>query len=474
VTDRPDALAYLSATQLAARVRARELSPVDLVEHYLARIERFDRRLGAFVTVTADAAREAARRAEAEVVRGELRGPLHGVPFAVKDQFDTQGIRTTVGSRILDANVPAEDATVVARLKSAGAILLGKLNLSEFAFGGTVCFPFGQPRNPWHPDHQPGGSSGGSAVATAAALAAFTLGEDTGGSVRGPAAWCGCVGLRPTWGLVSRHGTFSVSWSMDTAGPLTRAVEDSALVLGVIAGYDPKDPLTSRRPLPDYRAAFGGDARGLRIGLILELVDGEGTHAEVRQAVRDAARTLEALGASVEDVSLPTSLVAGAVFMALCDSEGAARHQEWLRHRSADYDQGTRRRLLTASLLPAALYHQAQRARALIRQEILEAFQRYDLLVGPTRPTPAPAIGKEAEPVASAAGAARRFFGARADTTPFSLAGTPAISIPCGFSSAGLPIGLQLAGAPFTEPAIFRVAHAFERATAWHTRHPPL
>ncbi|HYB41522.1 MAG TPA: amidase, partial [Candidatus Methylomirabilis sp.] len=352
MTSADEELAFLGATALARLVRTRQLSPVDLVNLYLSRIERLDGRLGSFITVCGDEARRAAREAEQALARGGAVGPLHGLPFAAKDQFDAAGLRTTAGSRLLaDAPAAREDATAVARLRAAGAILLGKLNLSEFAFGGTVSFPFGQPRNPWNLEHHPGGSSGGSGIATAAALAAFTLGEDTGGSIRGPAANCGVVGLRATWGLISRHGAWSVSWSMDVGGPLTRTVSDTALVLEALAGHDPKDPLTSRRPMPRYRAALGEDARGLRVGVIRELTLGEGTEAEVRSAVLEAARVLAKQGAAVEEISLPTLPRSGAVFMAICDPEGAAAHQSWLRTRPGDYDRATRRRLYTASLL---------------------------------------------------------------------------------------------------------------------------
>ena len=392
MTSSRDDLAFLPATALAALVRERRVSPVELVERYLTRIERFDGRLRAFITVLPEAALEAARKAEGAVTRGEPLGPLHGVPYAVKDQFDTAGVRTTVGSRILETHVPAENATVIGRLNEAGGILLGKLNLTEFALGGTRQFPFGQPRNPWNVDHDPGGSSSGSGIAVAAALCAVSLGEDTGGSVRTPASWCGVVGLRPTWGRVSRHGCFPLSWSMDTAGPLTRTVEDAALLLGLIAGRDPKDPLTSRRPVPDYGEGLKRGVGGLRIGIIRELASGAETDAEVRTAVMAAALCLEALGAAVEETSLPLVSLAGAIFMALADADGAGLHQRWLRERPMDYDEGTRRRLLTASLIPAATYQQAARARALLRAQVADALRRYDLLLCPTADQSAPPI----------------------------------------------------------------------------------
>ncbi len=467
-----DDLAFLPATTLARLVREKEISPVELVGTYLDRIDRMDPALGAYITVCREAALADARAAEAAAVRGEAQGALHGIPFAVKDQFDTAGVRTTVGSRILEANIPDRDATVVARLRSAGAILLGKLNMTEFALGGTLKFPFGQPRNPWDPDRQPGGSSSGSGVAMAAALCAVSLGEDTGGSVRGPASWCGVVGLRPTWGRVSRHGSFPLSWSMDTAGPLSRTVEDAALLLELIGGFDPRDPLTSRRPAERYTAMLSQPLRGLRAGVVRELV--LGADAEVRDALLEALRVLGSLGVECEEVSLPLIPRAGAVFMALVDSEGAGLHQQWLRNRGGDYDTGTRRRLATAGLLPAVAYHQAQRARALIRRQILDAHARFDLLVCPTAPGPAPLISRDSAPILSKEDAATRFFGRRSYTTPFSLAGTPALSVPCGFTTAGLPIGLQLAGRPFDESTVLRVGHAYGQATTWHQRRPPL
>jgi len=469
-----DDLAFSSVVELAGLVRARRVSPVELAQVYLARIERLDAKLGAYITVLREAAVAAARQAEATVMHGGTLGPLHGVPYAVKDQFDTAGVATTVGSRILEDNVPTEDATVIARLGAAGGILLGKLNLTEFALGGTRRFPFGQPRNPWNPDHDPGGSSSGSGIAVAAALCAASLGEDTGGSVRSPASWCGVVGLRPTWGRVSRHGSFPLSWSMDTAGPLTRTVEDAALMLQVIAGPDPRDPLTSRRPVPDYSAALNNGVRGLRIGIIRELTFGAETDGEVREAVSAAARRLEGLGAAVEETSLPLVLLAGAIFMALADADGAGVHQHWLRTRAMDYDEGTRRRLLTASLIPAAACQQAARARALLRAQIHGALARHDLLLCPTAHQAAPPIAAGQAPITSRAEVAGRFFTRRSYVTPAALAATPAIALPCGFTRAGLPISLQLIGRPFDEPTVLRAARAYEQATDWARRRPPV
>jgi aspartyl-tRNA(Asn)/glutamyl-tRNA(Gln) amidotransferase subunit A len=474
VTSSPDDLAFESVTRLAALVRARQISPVELVRIYLGRIERFDPRLRAYITVLPDAALEAARGAEAAVTRGEALGPLHGIPYAVKDQFSTAGVRTTAGSRLLADHVPAETATVIARMNAAGGILLGKLNLTEFALGGTQQFPFGQPRNPWHPDHDPGGSSSGSGIAVAAALCAASLGEDTGGSVRSPASFCGVVGLRPTWSRVSRHGCIPLCWSMDTPGPLTRTVEDAALLLGVIAGHDPRDPTTSRRPVPDHAATLNSGVRGLRIGIIRELTQAAETDAEVRAAVLAAAARFEELGARVEEISLPLVSLAGAMFMALADSDGAGLHQRWLRTRPTEYDQGTRRRLLTASLIPAAAYHQAARARALLRARMGEALDGHEVLLCPTSHQAAPPIAAGRAAITSRAEVAGRFFTRRSYVTPAALAATPAIALPCGFTRAGLPISVQLIGRRFDEATLLRAAHAYERETGWSRRRPSL
>ncbi|MBI1737136.1 MAG: amidase [Candidatus Rokubacteria bacterium] len=461
---------YQPATRLAELIRDKRVSPVELVTAYLDRIDRFDGRLRAYVTVCREDAVAKARTMEVRIVRGEAVGPLGGVPFAVKDQYDTEGVRTTQGSRLFASHVPAETATVVVRLQQAGAILLGKLNMTELALGGTQDFPFGQPRNPWNDAHDPGGSSSGSGIATAAALCAVSLGEDTGGSVRSPAGFCGVVGVRPTWGRVSGHGVFPLSWSMDAPGPLARTVEDAAVVLGLIAGRDERDPLTSARPVPDYRAALTGDVTGVRIGVVTELTSGTDTAAEVRNAVETAAGLLGGLGARVEPVSLPLVPLAGAVFMALADSEGAGLHLDALRTRGAELDRGTRRRLVAAGLLPTAVTQHAARARAAIRAQVRRALDRFDVLLSPTAPSTAASIAAMMAPIESGEAAARRFFTRRSYTTPASLAGLPALSVPCGFSSAGLPIGLHLMGRAFDEATILRVAHAYEQATDWRRR----
>lgn len=466
-------LAYRGACELAGLIRARAVSPVEVVRAYLARIDRWDGTLRAYVTVCREQALAEARAAEQALGHGGAVGPLHGVPVAVKDQFDTAGVRTTSGSRLHAERVPAQDATVVARLRAAGAILLGKLNLTEFALGGTLTYPFGQPRNPWDGSRETGGSSSGSGIAAAAALAAATLGEDTGGSVRSPAAWCGAVGLRPTWGLVPRAGCVPVAWSMDAPGPLTRSIEDAALLLSIIAGPDGRDPWLRAAPV-DPRADLERGADGLSVGLVTTLVDSPETDREVRAAVRRAAETLRGLGARVEDVALPLLPAAGAVFMALADGEAAAWHHAALRERGGEYDPGTRRRLLTAALLPATLAQQAARARTLIRAQVREALARHHVLLAPTAPTAAPPIASARAPIASGGEAGRRFFTRRSYTTPASLAGVPALSVPCGLTEAGLPIGLQLIGRRFDEATLLRAGRAYERAGGWAGRRPPL
>jgi aspartyl-tRNA(Asn)/glutamyl-tRNA(Gln) amidotransferase subunit A len=465
-----DDLAFTPAAELAAQIRDQRLSPVALTRAYLDRIERLDGTLHAYITVCREPALAEAERAEQAIARGGQLGPLHGIPFAVKDQLDAAGTRTTAGSRLLADHVSKADAPVIARLRAAGAILLGKLNLTEFALGGTQEFPYGQPRNPWNVEHDPGGSSAGSGVAAAGALAAVTLGEDTGGSIRSPASNCGVVGLRPTWGLVPRTGCIPLCWSMDAIGPITRTVEDAALVHSVIAGPDASDPQMRQRVPEDVLTGLRRGVAGLRIGVIRELVASADTHPDVRAAVLAAADRFRRLGAHVDEISLPLVPLAGAVFMAIADSEGAGAHQAWLRERAGDYDVATRRRLLAASLLPTAAYHQATRARVLISRQVLVALETFDLLLAPTQPGPAPSIASGRARVTSKADAAGRFFRRRSYTTPFNLSATPAISLPCGFTPAGLPIGLQLAGRRYDEPTVLRAAWAYEQDTAWHRR----
>ena len=457
-----------SASALASLIESKEASPVEVVEAYLQRIDDLDFKFNSFITVLRERALEEARQAEREILAGDYRGPMHGIPVGVKDQIWTKGVRTTGGSRILADFVPDDDATVISNLRKAGAILLGKTNLTEFAVTGFT-HRFSTPHNPWDLNISAGGSSSGSGAATAAFLCATSLGEDTGGSIRRPAAWCGIVGLRPGWGRVSRYGLMRGVWSMDTIGPISRTVEDAAITLSAIAGYDPNDPTTWNTPVPDYRQALDGDIRGLRVGIVTELLHSEMVEPDVATAVTAAARTLAELGADVEEVSIPLAAYANAIAGTLLAVEPAVNMKDWVRERIHDFGHDNRIGLLTGSLVPAQAYYKAQRLRALLREDVLAAFRTYDALVMPTSGRQAVPL-QEDPPVASKETASRLPF---MRTNTFNLSSAPAISVPCGFGGRGLPVGLQIAGPPGGEEGVFRLAHAYEQNTPWHTMRPP-
>ena len=462
----------MTISELARLLRSRQLSPVDLTRAYLERIDRLNPTLGAYVTVMSDTATAEATTAEDEIARGVYRGPLHGIPVAVKDIIYTQGVLTSAGSRVLADHIPDYDSTIVERLRASGAVLLGKLNLSEFAVGGTIDHPFGTPRNPWNLERSAGGSSSGSAVAVAGGLCAGSLGSDTGGSIRGPSAFCGTVGLRPTYGRVTRHGVVPMSWSLDTVGPMTRTVEDCAIMLQVIAGEDERDPSASAEPVPDYVESLGGRPDSIRVALPAEAFDYEGLDSDVRTGVMSAVDSLAELGADVHDVSLPVSAHSGAVFLATADVDAATFHMEWLKTRGDLYDWSTRTRLESAALTPATTYIRAQRARTLIRDELMSALEDHDVVVLPASPTLAP-------PITQSTGSPGGYYQGRLDlgrrryTSPAALAGLPAISVPCGFSDSGLPIGVQIIGRPFAEADLLSVAHRYEQAAGWSEHRAP-
>jgi aspartyl-tRNA(Asn)/glutamyl-tRNA(Gln) amidotransferase subunit A len=467
---------FLSAAALGELIHKQEISPVEAVTAYLERIAAVDGTLHSYITVCREEALQAAREAEQAILRGEWRGPLHGVPYAVKDQFWTKGIRTTGGSRLLADFIPTDDATVVTRLSRAGATLLGKLNMSEFATGNSVDHPFGTPHNPWDLARNAGTSSSGSGAATAACLCATSLGEDTGGSIRNPANNCGLVGLRPTWGLVSRHGMMGACWSMDIGGPISRTVEDCALTLQAIAGYDAHDPYTANQAVPDYRAGLTGPITGVRIGMVKEAMDADFVHPQVQAAVSKAVADLQEQGASVEEVSLPLLTSAAAVTRAILAVESASLHHDWLRTRLHEYDHNVQIDFLTGAILPAQLYYKAQKIRAAIRQQVFEALRKVDVLALPSSSEPAPLL-PQGVGLKSKDEARQRMSGRRSLTGVFNLANVPALSLPCGFVSVEgkeLPIGLQLAGRPFDDGLLLRVAYAYECATPWHTRRPPI
>jgi len=461
-------LPFLSASALSKLMAAKEVSPVEATEAYLERIESLDSTLRAFVTVTADAALAAAKVAEQEIAQGNHRGPMHGVPVAIKDQIYTQGVLTTGGSPVFNDHIPTINATVVDRLSSAGAVLLGKLNMTEFATSG-LSHQFDPPRNPWDLERATGGSSSGSGAATAGFLCATSLGEDTGGSVRFPSSWCGLAGIRPTWGRVSRYGVMPGVRSMDTIGPLGRTVEDCAITLTAIAGHDPKDKLSSKEPVPDYRAAFTADLKGLRVGILKELVYTDLVEEEIRQSVLAAAATMKEMGAQVEEISIPLAANAGAINGAI-RVEAPVTYQDLLRDQPQDIAHDNRIGYLVGTIMPASYLYKGLRLRSLLRDQVLAAFDGVDVMLSPTTGVAAQLLGPD--PVIDSKAASSRIPWLMATT--FSLANVPALSVPCGFTATGLPIGLQIAGRPFEESTVLRAGHAYEQGTEWHSRKPAI
>ncbi|MCY4417689.1 MAG: amidase [Chloroflexi bacterium] len=473
----PTEIPFLSAFELAASIRTREISPVEAVDAYLDRIDTVGDKLNAYITVSADEARADAKRLEAEAAAGNFRGPLHGVPVGIKDQIHTAGIRTSDASKIRADFVPDADATVVAKLKAAGAVIIGKTNMSEFALGDPISSWFGPARNPWDTARNPGTSSTGSGSATAGFLCATSLGEDTGGSIRGPAANCGLVGIRPTWGRVSRAGVDGASWSTDTIGPISRTVADCALTLGVIAGHDPNDRYSRTEPVPDYLDSLDAGVAGMRIGVVTELMGGHGLSLDdrSRDAVAAAAEVFRELGAEVVPVSLPMAPMTGSIVRTITSTERVSLNPEWLRERLEDYHPNTRVAFAVGNLIPGQVYYKALKLRALVRRQVIETFRQVDLLLQPTSTGPAGLLSDEPTLVSSkemAAAALREgsFRGL------YSLSGCPALSVPCGFTGDGegaLPLALQIAGPHLGEAAVLRAAYSYEQATPWHLRRPP-
>ena len=461
---------YASFTELSQLIDKQKISPVELTQAYLNRIASLDDRLHAFITVDAEGALTAARIAESEIREGRRIGPLHGIPIAVKDQMDAKGLPTTGGSSILNG-IAKEDSTVVSLLRKSGVVLLGKLNLSEFALGGSINHPYGTPRNPWDTERQPGQSSSGSGIAVAASMCAAAIGEDTSGSIRGPASWCGITGLRPTWGRVSRYGILPMSWSMDQAGPMAKTVEDCATVFSTIAGYDPNDAYTSRKPVPNYHPLES--LKGLRIGIIREAFGEQMVDGDVQQRCKEAISVMQEFGAEVVDASIALFPQGGLLSNGVADADAAYVHHERLSTRASEYDFATRRRLLAASLMPAHLYQKAQRFRVVMQQQVMAALDGVDVLVTPTQSQPPPFIATDTG-LDSKEAVMRQFFGIRAHRGPFNLAAVPAMSIPCGFSTGGLPVGLQLVAKPFDESTLFQVGGVYQAHTDWHTKQPQL
>ena len=463
---------YLSIAQLSELIRSKEISSLEATDAYLDRISRIDGILNSYITVTHEEARKSAVEADESIAAGNYHGPLHGIPLAVKDQFFTKGIRTTAGSNLLSEFIPEQDAVVVEKLKAAGSVILGKLNLSEFALGESFSHPAGTPRNPWDLNRNPGISSSGSAAATSAFLCASALAEDTGGSTRIPAAWCGLAGLRPTWGRVSRRGVIPVSWSMDTVGPVARTVEDCAITFQAIAGYDSEDPYSWDTPVPDYRLGLSGGVSGLKIGVLKEKVAFGNLEPQTLEAMHTAIDQLKSLGAIVEEVSIPSVECAGVASKCITDMDGGYLHHERLKTRAQEYDHNSRVRLITGILTPAQSYIKAQKLRKIVRDDILETLSRVDALILPTSPGPAPNIPEKAG-IANQEDAQSRISGVRNFTGAFNLAGLPALSLPCGFTSENLPLSIQMAGRPMEEELLFRLGHTYQQITDWHLRRAP-
>jgi aspartyl-tRNA(Asn)/glutamyl-tRNA(Gln) amidotransferase subunit A len=465
-------LTALTIAEAARQIARKQLSPVELTQAALERISTLNQRLNAFITVLGDQALTTAQVAEREMMSGQKRGPLHGIPIALKDLCATKGVRTTAGSKILRDYIPTDDATVTLRLAEAGTILLGKLHMNEFAYGpdGDNAH-YGRVYNPWNLECITGGSSSGSGAGVAASLCLGALGTDTGGSIRIPSALCGIAGIKPTYGRVSRYGIMPLCWSLDHVGPMAKTVEDVALLLQSMAGYDVKDPTSAQRPVPDYVAALSGDVRGLRLGIpqeyFFDMLD-----PEVEHAVRQAVEVMQGSGASVHEVSWPSLRYATLAALIIVLAEASAFHDSWIRTRSQDYHPDVALRLKWGLLLPASAYLKAQRLRTLMCRDVAQLWRQVDVLVTPATMMAAPRPGEMQIRLnhrqMSTREAILRLM------RPFNLTGLPAISVPCGFTTTGLPIGLQIAGKPFDEATVLRLAHAYEQATDWHRRRPPI
>ena len=458
---------FLTIAEAARLIEKKELSPVELVDSRLDRIALLDGRLNSFIRVLADEARSAARTAEAEIAAGRYRGPLHGIPIGLKDIYETAGVATTGHSKVMQAHVPEADGFVVARLREAGAIVMGKLATHEFAFGGpSFDLPWPPARNPWDTGRFTGGSSSGTGASVAAGLVLGGTGSDTGGSIRGPAAYCGLAGIKPTYGLVSRMGILPLAFSLDHAGPMAWTAEDCAIMLQAMAGHDPADPASANRPIPDYRAALTGGVRGLRIGLVRHFYERDNeADAATREAIAAAAQTLEGLGCTVREVTLSPLADWAACGGTILQAEAYAIHEANLRTRFIDYGEIFRDRLVLAGLITGADYVQALRCRRELVDELDRAMSDLDLVMTAAAPSEAPPI----DAVPKFATLERPSL-----TLPFNVTGSPAMSVCCGFTDAGLPLSFQIAGKRFADATVLRAGHAYEQATPFRARRPAL
>ncbi len=458
---------WLGVADAAEAISARALSPVELMKALLDRVEALDPQLNAFIRVDGEAAMASAKAAEAEASSGHLRGPLHGVPVGIKDIIDVAGLATTCHSKILADNIASADAVCVQKLRAAGAIVIGKLSTHEFAIGGpSFDLPWPPARNPWNTNHHPGGSSSGSGSGVAAGLFPMALGTDTGGSVRNPASCCGIVGLKPTYGLVSRRGVFPLSFTLDHIGPMTRTVADNALMLQTIAGYDPLDPGSAASGVGHYGTALDRGVRGLRIGFVRHFHEVDTpAEPEVTAALAHVARTLEMEGAELRDIKLPTLVEFGAVNRVILQSEAWAIHGPWLRERPGDYGELARRRLLPGAFFGAGDYVQAQRRRLQMIAEVEAALREVDVLLCASSMDPPCRIDRPAD--------VERTYPRQA-RTPFNVTGHPALAMLAGLSAGGLPLSVQFVGRYFDEATVFQVARAWERAAGTDKKRPPI
>ncbi|HEY2918704.1 MAG TPA: amidase [Candidatus Binatia bacterium] len=464
----PNELCYLTIIEVAAGLRRREYSPVDLTEALLKRIESIDDKLHCFITLTADLALRQAKQADQELRSGKDRGPLHGIPIALKDLYMTQGIRTTCHSAVLQNWVPDNDATAASKLREAGAIVLGKVGMHEFAFGGpSVDAPFPAVRNPWNTAHIPGGSSSGSGAALAAGLCYGSLGSDTGGSIRTPSSHCGVVGLKPTYGRVSRYGLIPLSWSLDHAGPMARTVQDCALLLQAIAGHDARDTASANADVPDFSSDLHQGIKGMRIGVPRAgwFDENLGVEPATETLFNQALKTLEELGAAIIEIDGKPFSIARKANQTILVCEAYAYHEKPLQEVPEKFGSSVRRRMLEGAFLSAADYITAQRARFVLNEQIRQNFSRVDVFASPSAPRPPDAFAT-LDPNEQNL---RPSF-----TNPFNLSGLPAISVPCGFTKENLPAGLQIVARSFDEVTAFRVAHSYEQATNWHKQRPVL
>jgi aspartyl-tRNA(Asn)/glutamyl-tRNA(Gln) amidotransferase subunit A len=458
---------YLTIAEAARLIERRELSPVELLDSRLARIERLDGRLHSFIRLTADDARAAARAAEADIAAGRYKGPLHGIPLGLKDIYETAGVPTTGHSKVMQNHVPKADAFSVKKLRAAGAIIVGKLATHEFALGGpSFDLPWPPARNPWDTSRFTGGSSSGTGAAVAAGLVLGGTGSDTGGSIRGPAAYCGLAGIKPTYGLISRAGILPLAFSLDHAGPLAWTAEDNAMMLQAMAGHDPADPGSANRPIPDYRAALNGDVKGLRVGLIRHFYEHDNeANAATRGAIEAAAKKLEEFGCAVREVTLSPLANWSACGMTIMLAEAYAIHEAELKRRFTDYGEMFRDRMVLGALVTGADYVQALRRRRELIAELDRAMADLDVLMTASAISEAPPIdqvGKFAT------------FERPSLTIAFNVTGCPAMSVCCGFTDGGLPLSFQIVGKRFADATVLRLAHAYEEATPWRRRRPQL